>query len=219
MKKATAVILDIDGTLLDSNAAHAKSYVEAAREMGIEGAGFEEILRMIGMGGDKVLPKAFDLDAESDKGKRLDKRKGEIFREMLAELKPTPGTREMLERFSASGLRRVVATSANRDDLKSLLNQAGVADLMEDCTSSSDVENSKPDPDIVLAALELSGSPAEEAVMIGDTPYDVEAALRAGIRIIAVRSGGWGDSDLVGATAIFDHPADLLEHFSDTPFA
>lgn len=174
---------------------------------------------MIGMGGDKLLPKAFGLDAESREGKRLDERKGEIFREMLHDLQPTPGTRDLLERFRASGLRRVVATSANREDLKALLNQARVADLMEDCTSSSDVENSKPDPDIVLAALELSGSPADEAVMIGDTPYDVEAAKRAGIRIIAVRSGGWGDADLAGALAIYDHPADVLEHFSETPFS
>jgi phosphoglycolate phosphatase-like HAD superfamily hydrolase len=125
----------------------------------------------------------------------------------------------MVERFEAEGLRRVVATSAGRDDLALLLKQAGVADLMEECTSSSDVENSKPDPDIVLAALELSGAPADEAVMIGDTPYDVEAALRAGIRIIALRSGGWGDSDLTGAIAIYDHPADLLRNFHETPFS
>ena len=219
MKKASAVILDIDGTLLDSNAAHARSYVEAAREMGVEGAGFEEILKMIGMGGDKVLPRAFGLELESEEGKRLDERKGEIFREILPGLSPTPGTRALIERFRTEGLRRVVATSAGRDDLSALLKQAGVADLMEDCTSSSDVENSKPDPDIVLAALDLSGSPADEAVMIGDTPYDVEAALRAGIRIIAVRSGGWTDSDLAGASAIFDHPADLLSRLHETPFS
>ena len=219
MKKATAVILDIDGTLLDSNAAHAQAYVEAARELGIEGASFDEVLKMIGMGGDKLLPEAFGLDAESAEGKRLDERKGEIFRDGLKELSPTPGTRQLLERLKAEGLRRVVATSANGDDVNSLLKQAGVADLMEECTSSSDVENSKPDPDIVLAALKLAGRPSDEAVMIGDTPYDVEAALRAGIQIIALRSGGWVDADLRGALAIYDHPADLLAHLEETPFS
>ena len=110
-----------------------------------------------------------------------------------------------------------MATSAGEEDLKGLLERAGIRDLIEDATSASDVEESKPDPDVVEAALRQAGQPAERAVMIGDTPYDVEAAGRAGVRIIAVRSGGWGDEELRGAVGVFDHPADILANYERTP--
>jgi HAD superfamily hydrolase (TIGR01509 family) len=212
----SAVILDIDGTLLLSNEAHARAFVDAAREMGIE-ADYEKILRLIGMGGDKLIPEAFGFEKESEQGKKLDERKGEIFRgEYLPTLEPAPGARALLERLRREGKTLVVATSADGADLKGLLDQAGVRDLVEESTSSGDVEASKPDPDVVMAALEKSGAPAGEVVMIGDTPYDVEAASRARVRIIGVRCGGWDDRGLRGAVAVYDDPEDLLAHYGES---
>jgi phosphoglycolate phosphatase-like HAD superfamily hydrolase len=115
------------------------------------------------------------------------------------------------------GLKLVVASSAKEDELKPLLEIAGAADLIEEKTSSEDAENSKPDPDIVKAALDGAGFAAAEAVMLGDTPYDIEAATRAGVRVIAFRSGGWDDAHLADAIAIYDGPADLLAHYDESP--
>jgi HAD superfamily hydrolase (TIGR01509 family) len=212
-----AVILDIDGTLLLSNDAHARAFVDSAREMGID-ADFDEIRRLIGMGGDKLIPRVFGFEKESDEGSTLDGRKGEIFRERyLPALEPTPGARALLERLRGEGVTLVVATSADNADLEGLLDQAGVRDLVGEATSASDVDGSKPEPDVVEAALERSGAPAEAVVMLGDTPYDVEAASRAGVRIIGVRTGGWSDRDLRGAIAVYDDPEDLLAHYGTSP--
>ena len=216
--RVEAVILDIDGTLLDSNDAHARAFAEAAERLGVA-ADYEQIRRLIGKGGDKLIPEAFGFEQDSEQGERLDELKGEIFRgEYLPRLVPTRGARELLERFKADGLTLVVATSAGKDDLKGLLERAGIGDLIEDSTSAGDVDESKPDPDVVQAALDASGASADQAVMIGDTPYDVEAARRAGVRIIGVRSGGWDDEDLDGALAVYDDPADLLENYDRSVF-
>ena len=112
----------------------------------------------------------------------------------------------------------VVATSASADDMAALLEAAGVADLIEAKASSADAEESKPAPDIVEAALANAGVPADDAVMLGDTPYDVKAANRAGVRCVALRSGGWDDEALSDAAAIYDDTADLLAHYDQSPF-
>lgn len=217
MARVEAVILDVDGTLIDSNDAHAQAFVDAARELEIERGTFEEVRPLIGMGGDKLIPRVFGFDQESEPGKKLDRRKGEIFRERyLPRLKATPGARALLERMRADGLRLVVATSAQKKDLRGLLEQAGVEDLIQDSTSASEVEESKPDPDVVQAALKQTGAPAERVVMIGDTPYDMEAAGRAGVRILGVRCGGWSEADLRGAAAVYDDPADLLSRYQQS---
>jgi HAD superfamily hydrolase (TIGR01509 family) len=217
MSRIRAVILDVDGTLIDSNDAHARAFVDAAREQGHE-ADFETVRRLIGKGGDKLIPEAFGFSKESDEGERLDERKKEIFRERyLPSLEPTPGARPLLHRLRDDGIKLVVATSAGGDEVEGLLEQAGVEDLIQAATSSSDAEESKPDPDIVEAALEQAGFPPDQVVMLGDTPYDVEAATRAGIAIVAVRTGGWEDADLRGAVAVYDDPAALLEAFDESP--
>ncbi len=217
MSRVRVVLLDVDGTLIDSNDAHARSYVDAGREVGVE-LDFEEVRRRIGMGGDKLLPEVSELEEDRGKGKRIAERKTEIFREKyLPGLKPTPGARQLLHRLRDDGIKLVVATSAKEEEMREILEQAGVADLIQAATSSDDAERSKPDPDIVEAALEQGGFPADQTVMLGDTPYDVEAATRAGVRIVAVRCGGWGDAELEGAIAVYDHPADLLEHFDESP--
>jgi phosphoglycolate phosphatase-like HAD superfamily hydrolase len=212
-----AVILDIDGTLLDSNDAHADAWVDVGREFGYD-IPWESARRLIGMGGDKVLPALTGLEKSDSDGRKIADRRGEIFRgRYLPTLRPTPGTRALLERMREEGHKLVVATSASADDLDGLLEAMGGGDLIESSTSAGDAERSKPDADIVLAALEETGCPPNQVVMIGDTPYDVEAAGRAGVDIIAVRCGGWGDDELRGAVAIFDHPADLLENYDLSP--
>ncbi|TVP78515.1 HAD family hydrolase [Thioalkalivibrio sp.] len=213
MSNVRAVILDLDGTLLCSNDAHAQAFLEAGREMGVN-VDFDAIRRLIGKGGDKLIPEAFGFSSESEPGQRLSTRKKEIFMaRYLDQLAPTPGARDLLLRLRDEGIRRVLATSSGESSVNRLLKQAGVEDLIEEAASSSDVQASKPDPDIVKVAMEKLGVPAEQVVMLGDTPYDVEAAARAGIRLIALRSGGWSDRELRGAAAIYDDPADLLEHY------
>lgn len=218
MKRIRAAILDVDGTLIDSNDAHARAYEDAGREVGVD-IPFDRVRPLIGMGGDKVLPEVTGLEKDSEQGKRISERKGEIFKERyLPHLKPTPGARQLLHRLRDDGIKRVVATSAEADALGGLLKQAGIEDLIQAATSADDAEASKPDPDIVQAALGQAGFPPEQTLMIGDTPYDVQAATRAGVAIVAVRCGGWGDEDLRGAVAVYDDPADLLEHFDSSPF-
>jgi phosphoglycolate phosphatase-like HAD superfamily hydrolase len=149
----------------------------------------------------------------------MKERRGRIFRERyLPSCRPFPRARELLERMGEDGMKLVVATSASADDMAALLKAAGVADLIEAKASSADAEESKPAPDIVEAAVARSGCGAAQAVMLGDTPYDVKAATRAGVRCVALRSGGWDDEALSGAVAIYADTADLLAHYEESPF-
>jgi HAD superfamily hydrolase (TIGR01509 family) len=207
------VIFDIDGTLVDSNDAHARSWVDTFAEAGYD-VPFDVVRPLIGMGGDKLLPRTISIRNDSKEGKKLSKRRSEIFRERyLPRLRALPESRDLVSRIRSDGLKAIVATSAKDDELKGLLKAADVEDLMEEKATASDAKRSKPDPDIVKAAIEESGAPPEKLVMIGDTPYDVEAATRARVRCIAFRSGGWPDHDLRGAAEIYDGPADLLSHY------
>ena len=213
------VIFDIDGTLVDSNDAHAQSWVDAFTEAGYN-VPFEVVRPLIGMGADKLLPKTIGINADGEKGKKLTKRRSEIFREKyLSHLRPLKGSRALVQRVRSHGLKPIVATSAKDEELKGLLKAADVADLMEERATASDAKRSKPDPDIVHAAIEESGIPPKNLVMIGDTPYDVEAAIRAGVRIIAFRSGGWDDESLKGAVEIYDGPPDLLARYDESLLA
>ncbi len=171
------------------------------------------------MGGDKVIPELTGLSAESPEGKAIAGKRGEIFkRDFLPHLEPTPGASALLEWLRDDRKTLVIASSANDDELDSLLEIAGASKLIEAATSSDDAERSKPDPDIVAVAIRRTGAPAGEVIMVGDTPYDVEAALRAGIDIIGVRCGGWSDKDLHGAIAVYADPADLLAGYDLSPF-
>ena len=212
-----AVLLDIDGTLIDSNDAHAQAWVDVGEEFGYD-VDFDHVRWLVGMGGDKVLPELTGLDQDSAEGKQVLERRGEIFRNnYLAGLRPFPETRALLEQIARDGMQLVVATSASEEDLKALLKQAGIADLIDQAANSDDAEESKPAPDIVEAAMKRAEVAPGEAIMIGDTPYDVAAATRAGVPIIAVRCGGWETDELKGALAIYDDPADLLASYSESP--
>ena len=213
------VIFDIDGTLVDSNDAHAQSWVDTFAEAGYE-VPFDAVRPLIGMGADKLLPQTVAIRHDSEEGKKLTKRRSEIFRERyLPKLRPLEGSRELVKRIKSEGLKAIVATSAKDEELKGLLKAARVEDLIEEKATASDAKRSKPDPDIVEAAIAESDIPAENLVMIGDTPYDVEAAAKADVRTIAFRSGGWTDESLRGAVEIYDGPADLLARYESSVIA
>ena len=211
-----AVLLDIDGTLLDSNDAHAQAWSDTFREAGFE-IGSEVVRPLIGMGSDKLLPKLTGIQADSDRGKQLVERRKAIFaKEYLPTVRPFPKARELLERMRDDRLRLVVATSASEDELAGLLDALGAKWLVDDETTSSDAKRSKPDPDIVRVALDKAGASPDRCVMLGDTSYDVEAATRSGVKVIAVRAGGSGDDQLTGAAEIYDDPAEVLERYEET---
>src|SRR5262245_2886250 len=193
MATIRGVLLDIDGTLVDSNDVHAHSWVEALAEHGIK-VPFEKVRKLIGKGGDKLLPEVSGIGADTREGKQLAKRHVELFKERyLPHLRPTPGAPDLLQRMHTKGLKLVVATSAKEDIVGPLLKLCGAAGLIDGKTSSDDGSHSKPDPDLVHAALGEAGLPPAQVVLLGDTPYDIEAAGRSGVGVIAFRCGGWGD--------------------------
>src|SRR5215204_695544 len=196
------VLLDIDGTLIDSNDGHARAWVDSLRAHGYV-VPFEQVRPLIGMGGDKVLPELTGLDPESGEAKRMSVTRSELFLEReLPTLQPTRGARELLGHMLAEGLELVVATSAKTDEVRALLERAGVSDLIQLASPADDAERSKPDPDIVQAALRLSGRQAAHSAMIGDTPYDIEAAARARVPAIALRCGGWWDDSALSRATV-----------------
>ena len=212
-----AVILDMDGTLIDSNPAHVHAWVDALREHGHE-VDEKDIWPLVGMGGDNLLPAAVGIDKESPEGKKISERRSEIFKtRYVSGIRPFPGVRPLLERIRKDGLRLVIATSSPEDELEKALEIAGVGDLLEHSTSASDAGKSKPDPDVVRAALEQLDLPTGKVVMLGDTPYDIQAAGKVGIGVIAFRCGGFHDEDLKDALAIYDGPWHLLERYDSSP--
>jgi len=219
MGQIRGVILDVDGTLVDSNDAHARAWVDALAEFGYQ-VPYERVRPLIGMGGDKVMPLLTGLPAGDGKGKQIAERREEIFTSRhLPQVRPLPGARELLARMKEEGLKLAVASSSKQDSLRKLLALVGGEGLLDTPTSSDDADRSKPDPDIVKAALRRLGEPPEHVVMIGDTPYDIQAGARAGVRAIAFRSGGWGNAELSGAIAIYDGPEDLLRNFEKSVLA
>ena len=213
----SAVLFDVDGTLVDSNDAHARAWVQAFAEAGIT-VTFEEVRWRIGMGGDKLMPEVSGIREDTPDGQRISRRRREIFKtEFLPHLHAFRDAGRLVDAIKARGFTVVAASSAKKDELGPLLKIAGVDGPMDDATSSDDAEESKPDPDIVQAALERASARASEAVMIGDTPYDLQAAARAGVAGIAFRCGGWRDPDLRGAVAIYDGPWDLLAQLDESP--
>jgi HAD superfamily hydrolase (TIGR01549 family) len=218
MSTIRGVIFDVDGTLIDSNDAHARAWVDALTEAGY-GVPFEQVRRLIGMGGDKLMPEIIGVEKESPQGSSIAERRSALFRERyLSTVRPFPRVVELLQRLQDDSLTLVVASSAQADELSDLLEIAHAADYFRDTTSSSDAEHSKPDPDIVQAALDRMQYKPDEVVMIGDTPYDIEAAGKAGVALIALRCGGWNDQELDGAFEVYDDPADLLTHYTESPF-
>lgn len=217
--RISGVIFDVDGTLVDSNDAHAHAWVKAMAESGYH-VPFEQVRPLIGMGGDKVLPETTGLAKDSQKGQQISQRRKEIFTtRYLPTLRAFPGARALLQHIHDQGLKMAIATSAEQDELNALLNVLGpgTAELFEQETSSKDTKHSKPDPDAIAIALQRLAARPEAVVMVGDTVYDIEAAGKAGVKTLAFRCGGWSDQDLRGAISIYDGPADLLAHYDASP--
>jgi HAD superfamily hydrolase (TIGR01509 family) len=202
-------LLDVDGTLVASNAAHARAWHAALAEHGIE-VPVAQLSRLIGMGGDKLLPAAAGIDAASDLGKQVSERRAAIFRsDELPALQPTRGAAELLTFLRANGVRLMVASSADAAELGALLAVCGAPELADDAATGDDAAGSKPDPDIVQVALDRIALPATDVLLLGDTPYDVAAGRRAGVDVVAVTCGGWSENDLAGAVSVVADPAEL----------
>lgn len=210
-------LLDIDGTLLDSNDAHAKAWATALEHFGYAVTP-DEVRTLIGMGGDRVLPTLVpELDVNHGKGKEIAAYRRKYFiDEIASSLHPTPGARELLLALKKRNVRLVVATSASGEELQTLLWQAEIDDLVHKYTTASDVAFSKPAPDLVAAAVKKIQLNRHDVFMLGDTPYDIAAAKKNGIQTLAVRCGGFSDEQLQGARCIFDSPHEILKHIDNT---
>ena len=204
--------------MIDSNDAHARSWVDVLVEAEFD-VTYAQVRALIGMGGDKLVRALTGLDVERGRGKELASRRMDRFqRHYLPSLCATPGARELVAQMRADDLRLVIATSAREKELNALLEQAGLSALIRRRTTSDDAEESKPDPDIVHAALARGELDPDATIMLGDTPYDIEAAERAGVRTVALRCGGWwADDALSGAVAIYDDPAELVREYPQSP--
>lgn len=211
------VLLDIDGTLVLSNDAHAQAWVEAFTEYGymIE---FEQVRSLIGMGADQVIPRLVpELNSETGIGKQIASYRRELILNKFGKtLVAANGSRELVQKMQDNGLHLIIATSATEQEMDMLLKVAQVDDLLQEFTTSADAEQSKPSPDIVEAALNKSQLSPDRAIMLGDTPYDIESAGKAGVGVIAFRCGGFSDEQLSNAVAIYDDPADLLQHYDQS---
>ncbi len=219
MPNLRGIILDMDGTLIDSNDAHARAWVEAMAELGFRPP-FQKVRRLIGMGGDFLIPQAIGIAADSEVGEAISRRRREIFRESyLPRLRPFPEVRELVCRMRERGFRIVVASASRREELEPMLRIAGIDDLLEAATSASEVADPKPEPDVIAAALDKLALTPEQVLMLGDTPYDIAAAGKIGVGVVALCSGGWEAKDLSGAVAVYRDAADLLARFDSSPFA
>jgi HAD superfamily hydrolase (TIGR01549 family) len=213
-----AAVLDVDGTLVDTNYQHALCWYRAFRRHGIT-LPIWRLHRHVGMGGDKFVAAVAGDDVEERHGDELRDEWEQLFDELIDEVAPLEGARDLIVALKERGHPVVLASSAVQshfDRFMELLDAGGLADGK---TTKDDVESTKPDPDLVKAALEQAGT--EDAVMVGDTPWDVEAARRAGIDTICVVTGGFSEQELrdAGAAAVFDSLTTLLDRLDETPLA
>jgi HAD superfamily hydrolase (TIGR01509 family) len=199
------IVFDVDGTLVDSNDAHARAFVESFRSFGFE-IRFEQVRPLIGAGSDKLIPELIGRYDEAIAG-----RKKAIFLERyLQHVRPFPRVGELLRALDGMGLELAVASSAAKDELERLLELTGAKECFAQPIDAEEAGRSKPDPDSVQAALRSLELPPQRCVMVGDTPYDAVAAHSAGVAFIGLRCGGW--ADLQPARRMFEDPADLLAH-------
>ncbi|HEY6188170.1 MAG TPA: HAD family hydrolase [Pyrinomonadaceae bacterium] len=214
-----AVIFDIDGTLVDSVDLHAQAWKEAFKQYGKD-IPYQQVRHQIGKGGDQLMPVFFSREELEEFGEEMEEYRSKIFkRDYLPRVRAFPMVRELFLKIREDGKRVVLASSAKEEELAAYKKIAHIEDLVEGETSADDADKSKPHPDIFKAALDqLDDISADEAVVIGDTPYDAEAARKLRLRTIGVRCGGFPDHELLaaGAIAIYDGPEDLLARYHES---
>jgi HAD superfamily hydrolase (TIGR01509 family) len=217
-----AVVFDIDGTLIDTVDLHADAWVKALQHFGFEIA-FRDMRSQIGKGGDQILHGLLPPEVIEKQGDAIKDFRSDLFkREYLHRARAFPAVRDLFERIRAAGQKAVLASSGNADEVEQYKEIAGIADLIDSATSSDDAERSKPFPDIFEAALaKLAPLTPEEAVVIGDTPYDAEAARKAQMKSIGVLSGGFPEQTLkdAGCIAVYRDIEDLLHRYDSSPLA
>ena len=214
---AEAALLDVDGTLVDANYQHALAWYRAFRRFDIV-LPVWRLHRHIGMGGDQYVAAVAGQNVESRCGDELRDAHAEEFEPMRDECAPLEGASDLLLALKRRGLRVVLASSASEDDLEFFVGRLDAKDSIDAWTSKDDVDRTKPHPDAIEAALEKAAT--RDAVMVGDSGWDVEAAANAGLDTICVLTGGWSEQELRdrGAAAVFDSIPHLLEHLEETPF-
>jgi len=216
-----AVLFDIDGTLVDSNDLHVRSWSEAFRAAG-QFFDDEVIHGQIGKGADMLVPTLMP-DTDAAEQERLGEAHGVVFKERyLDRVVPFPEARELLIRVHRAGKKVVLASSASSEELEHYVGLLDIRDIVAETTSAADVENTKPAPDIFATALrKVAPLGPNEVIVVGDTPYDAEAAGKCGITAIGLRSGGFPDDALrkAGAVMLYDNTADLLAKFDTSPLA
>jgi HAD superfamily hydrolase (TIGR01509 family) len=212
----TAAVLDVDGTLVDTNYQHALAWFRAFRAEGIV-LPMWRLHRHVGMGGDKFVAAVAGDEVEERLGDRLRDSWEHRFDELIDETEPLAGARELIEELKRRGHSTVLASSAIERHVDDFLDKLDARDLADGWTTKDDVEASKPDPDLVEAALAKANT--REAVMVGDTPWDVKAAARAGIETICVVTGGFSKQELeeAGAVAVYESLVELREDLDRTP--
>ena len=213
-----AALLDVDGTLIDSNYQHALAWFRAFREHGFV-LPVWRIHRAIGMGGDQLVPALLGKDVDEKQGDEIRDTRGPIYKELMPEVQPLEGAHELIADLKERGLTIVLASSSPAEDLDHYLELLDARDLADAWTTEEDVDATKPAPDLVRAALEKAGTVT--AAMIGDTRWDIEAAGKAGIETVCLMTGGWSEQELrdAGAVAVFESVDDLRERLAETPFA
>jgi phosphoglycolate phosphatase-like HAD superfamily hydrolase len=214
-----AVIFDIDGTLVDSVDLHAQAWQETLAHFR-HPVDFATVRSQIGKGGDQLLPVFLSQEEINACGKQIEAYRGELFKEKyLPHVRGFPAVRQLFERIRVNGQRIALASSAKADELLAYEEIACIEDLVDEETSADDAEKSKPHPHIFEAALSRLGIAASEAIVVGDSPYDAEAAGKIGLRTIGVLCGGFPEGDLrkAGCIAIYRDPADFLIRFDQSP--
>ena len=213
-----AAILDVDGTLVDTNYHHAIAWWRAFKQHDILVPAWR-IHRSIGMGGDKLISALCGDDVEEEKGDDIRDAEKALYLALIEEVVLLDGARDLIEDLKGRGHSVVLASSAKSNELDHYLDLLDARDLVDDWTDSSDVDDTKPDPDLVKAAMKKAGT--EDAVMVGDSVWDCKAAERAGIETIAVLTGGFSEDELTdaGATRVFRSLRDLIDGLSETSLA
>jgi HAD superfamily hydrolase (TIGR01509 family) len=214
-----AAIFDVDGTLVDSVDLHASAWQEALVKFGHQ-VTFEQARSQIGKAGDQLIPVFLSKAEQADHGEAMEEWRGQLFKsKYLSMVRPFSAVPELLRRVRDAGVTVAVASSAKKAELDIYLKIAGVEDLVDVATSSEDAKHSKPAPDIFQVALKKLGIDGHEAVAIGDTPYDAQAAGKAGIPAIGMLCGGFTEVALRrgGCVAVYPSPGGLLACFGASP--